>query len=129
MQYCIPSWSPYLAKDIDLLEKIQHHATKLVSDISSLPCAHCLRCLGLYSLYCWRQRGDLIEAFKIINNLSTLSFPVLNNTRTRGHTKRIFVNYSILKIFFMNRVAQIWNKLPNEVVQAISQCIQSCLDS
>ena len=38
-------------------------------------------CLGLYSLFCWRQRGDLIEAFKFINNLfdTMLSFPMLNN--------------------------------------------------
>ena len=69
LEYCIPSWSPYLAKDIDLFEKIQHCATKLVSDISSLAYTDRLRCLGLYSLYCQRQRGDLIEAFKI-NNLS-----------------------------------------------------------
>ena len=31
LKFCIPSWSPYLAKDIDLLEKIQHHAAKLVA--------------------------------------------------------------------------------------------------
>ena len=68
LEYCIPAWSPYLAKNIDLLEKIQHRATKLVSDISSHPYTDCLRYLGLYSLFCQRQRGDLIEAFKIINN-------------------------------------------------------------
>ena len=70
-EYCIPSWSSYLANNIDLLEKIQHCATKLVSDISSFPYTDCLRCLSLYSLYYWRQRGDLIEAFKIINNFSS----------------------------------------------------------
>ena len=123
LEYCIPCWSPYLTKDIDLLEKIQHRATKLVSDISSLAYTDCLRCLGLHSLYCRRQRGDLIEAFKIVNNLSdsSLTFPVLSGARTRGHTKRIFVNYSRLnlrKYFFMNRVVQMWNKLPDDVVQA-----------
>ena len=123
LEYCIPCWSPYLAKDIDLLEKIQHRATKLVSDILSLAYTDHLRCLGLHSLYCRRQRGDLIEAFKIINNLSdsSLTFPVLSGARTRGHTKRIFVNYSRLnlrKYFFMNRVVQMWNKLLDDVVQA-----------
>ena len=54
LEYCIPAWSPYLVKDIDLLEKIQHHATKLVSNISSLLCTDRLRCLGLYSLFCQR---------------------------------------------------------------------------
>ena len=70
--------SERITKDIDLLEKIQHRATELVSDISSLSYTVHLRCLGLHSLYCQRQRGDLIEAFKIIKNLiySVLSFPV-----------------------------------------------------
>ena len=52
LEYCIPTWSPYLAKDIDLPEKIQHHATKLVSDISSCPYTDRLRYLGLHSLFC-----------------------------------------------------------------------------
>ena len=37
LEHFIPAWSPNLAKDIDPLEKIWHHATKLVSDISSRP--------------------------------------------------------------------------------------------
>ena len=101
LEYCIPCWSPFLDKDIDLLEEIQHHATKLVSDVSSLAYTGHLRCPGLYSMHCWRQRGDLIEAFTIINNLSDsrLTFPVMSGARTRGrHTKKIFVNYSRLKL-------------------------------
>ena len=110
LEYCIPSWSPYLAKGIDVhvLEKIQHRATKLVSAISSLPYVNCLKYLGLYSLYCRRQRGDLIEAFKIINKISntSLSFPMLT-TITRGHSMKIFINRSKLnlrKYLFLNRV-------------------------
>ena len=36
LEYCAPSWSPYLAKDIDTLERVQHHATKLVKSLSAL---------------------------------------------------------------------------------------------
>ena len=32
--------------------KNHHRATKVVSDISSLPCIDCLRCFSLYLLYC-----------------------------------------------------------------------------
>jgi len=35
--YCIQIWSPYLAKDIDLLEKVQRHATKLLPSLCNLP--------------------------------------------------------------------------------------------
>ena len=113
--YGLPSWSPYLAKDIDLLEKIQHHATKLVSDISSLPYT---KHLSLYSLFLWRQRGDLIRGCRDYQLLAcpTLQCVVipcmLNNariTQRSGHAKRIFVNYSysrlnLSKNFFINRV-------------------------
>ena len=27
LEYCAPTWSPYLAKNIDALERVQHHAT------------------------------------------------------------------------------------------------------
>ena len=36
LEYCAPTWSPYLTKDIDALEWILHHATKLVKCLSIL---------------------------------------------------------------------------------------------
>ena len=30
LDYCIQAWSPYLRKDIDMLEKIQRRASKLI---------------------------------------------------------------------------------------------------
>ena len=34
LKYCASTWSPYLAKDIDALEQVQHRATKLVKILS-----------------------------------------------------------------------------------------------
>jgi ribonuclease P/MRP protein subunit RPP40 len=33
LKYCAQTWSPYFTKDIDLLEKVQRRATKLLHSI------------------------------------------------------------------------------------------------
>ena len=62
-------WNPYLAKCIDKLEQIQQRATKLFTEIAHLPYEARLRHLNLHSLYCRRQRGDLIEVYKLVTHL------------------------------------------------------------
>ena len=36
LEYCIRAWSPYLRKDIDMLEQIQRRATKLIPGLRYL---------------------------------------------------------------------------------------------
>ena len=36
VEYCIQAWSPYLRKYIDMLEKIQRRATKLIPELRDL---------------------------------------------------------------------------------------------
>ena len=97
---------PYLAKDIDLLEKVQRRATRLLPNISKLPYETRLERLGLYSLYCRRQRGDLIEAYKILNGYydidPTSLFTLSNTNTTRGHHHNLFKYRSrLLLLLFM----------------------------
>ena len=70
LEYCAPTWSPYLVKDIDALERVQHHATKLVKSLSILPYEDRFISLQLQSLYSCRQLSDLIETFKILHNFT-----------------------------------------------------------
>ena len=125
LEYCIQVWSPYLAKDIDLLEKVQRRATKLLPSLFDLSYETRLERLGLYSLYCRRQRGDLIETYKILNgyyDINPTSFFTLSNTdTTRGHHRKLFKFRSRLLVrhnFFTNRVVNLWNSLPADVISA-----------
>jgi len=67
LEYCVQVWNPCLARDIDILQKVQRRATKCLDGLSDLSYEDCLQRLDLYSLYCRRQRGDLIEVYKISN--------------------------------------------------------------
>ena len=58
LEYCVPAWSPYLLRDIYLMERVQHRATILIRSISDLPYEEWLAILGLQSLFC---HSDLIE--------------------------------------------------------------------
>ena len=52
LEYCVQLWSPYYVRDIDNLERVQRHATKLVNEFTKLPYENRLKKLGIYSLYC-----------------------------------------------------------------------------
>ena len=66
LEYYIQAWSPYLRKDIDMLEKIQRRATKLIPGLRDLRYEERLKECGL-TLETRRFRGDQIEVFNILN--------------------------------------------------------------
>ena len=56
LEYCIYAWSPYLRKDIDMLEKIQRRATKLIPGLRYLRYEERLEECGLTTLETRRLR-------------------------------------------------------------------------
>ena len=67
-------YSPYLRKDIDMLEKIQRRATKLIPGLRDLRYEERLKECGLTTLETRRLRGDQIEVFKILNGYENIDF-------------------------------------------------------
>ena len=123
--YCVSLWNPYLQKDIDMIESIQRRFTRMITGMKSLSYEDRLDRLGLCTLKERRRRIDLIETYKIWNNIDLVEGSMFrkvcdsHSLSTRNASKDNFVlNKSKLnhrKHFFSNRVIQDWNKLPVEV--------------
>ena len=83
----------YLKKDIDLLEGVQHRATKMILGYQHYCYEDRLALCQLSTLKGRRLRGDLIQAFKLLKGLDQINynnFLVLDGkTSMRGHTLKL----------------------------------------
>ena len=66
LEYCVQAWYLHLRKDIDLLEKVQKRATRLIYLLHDLLYYDRLKRLKLTTLETRRECGDVIEFCKII---------------------------------------------------------------
>ena len=66
LEYAQASWSPWNQGDKDVLEQVQQRFSRQVSGLGNLPYEERLHRLGLTTLEDRRERGDLIETYKII---------------------------------------------------------------
>ena len=125
LEYAVQSWCPYLAKDIEELEKVQHRVTKLVPGLYDTPYEERCRKLKLPTLKQRRERGDLIEVYKILRGHEGTDynkFFKLRTSSTRGHNwkleKREHVHGKPREGWFSIRVVNPWNDLPPHVVDS-----------
>ncbi|MBY0580626.1 MAG: reverse transcriptase family protein [Rickettsiales bacterium] len=130
LEFAVQAWSPFLKQDIDKIEKIQKRATKLAPTIRKLSYEARLNIMQLTSLEERRLRGDLIQQYKIQHGHDKINW-VANDCENaleegpclRQHKfkmRKPFSRNTFRYHFFQNRVANAWNSLPSEIIEATS---------
>ena len=128
LEYCVQVWSPHKQMDIDLIEKVQKRAVRMVPGMRDLSYEEKLVKLGLTKLVERRFRGDMIETYKLLTNKEGISkniFFDMNDERGDPELNRGLVIFKKRtserkrrKYMFSQRVVNPWNKLQKEEVQA-----------
>jgi len=125
LESCIQLQSAQHRKDMDLLERIQRRATKMIRGLEHLSYVDRLSKLGLFSLEKRRLRDDLLAAFQYLKGAYRKDgkgfFTGVCRTRGNGcKLKEGRFRLDIRKKFFTMRVMKHWHRLPREAVDAPS---------
>jgi len=127
LEYCIQAWRPYHKKDIDILERVQRRATKMIIGLKDHSYEDRLKECRLTTLETRRLRGDQIEVFKILNGFENVDrntfFSIKKDSRTRGHEVALVKDQcrlDVRKYSFSQRTINEWNRLPADCVGANS---------
>ena len=124
MEYAVQAWSPWMVKDVEVLQRIYHRATKLVDGFKTLPYAERLRRLNLFDFTYRRLRGDLILVYQIMQDeqhpLQSL-FERREARIGRNHDYQLAIPHTRVncrRYFFAVRVCFVWNCLPRHVAHS-----------
>jgi ribonuclease P/MRP protein subunit RPP40 len=125
LEYFAVIWCPRYKKDSNRIEAVQRSFIKSIGNLSMCSYRERLLNLGIDSLQCRRLKADLILCYKMIHDLVDIGtdtaciFTHSLNTFTCGNSFKLTKNSvaSLPEInFYVNRIVNIWNTLPDSVV-------------
>ena len=118
--YCIPIWHPYLQKDIQNIERIQHCAKNIILNNYDSSYKTWLFTLKLLSLMYLFELQDIIFTVKSLkyptkgfNILYHISFST-SNTRSSSNCKLKHLSHTnnYNRHSFFHRLPRLWNVIP-----------------
>lgn len=124
LEFAVAVWNPYLKKDVEIIERVQHRATRIPNELRELSYEERCDKLGLTSLTNRRTRGDMIQQFKITSGLdevrwARMPIQVDGIAGKRPQLRReVVIGCNQRHNFFTNRVASDWNKLTDDTVNS-----------
>ncbi|VDO53839.1 unnamed protein product [Haemonchus placei] len=132
LEYCSQVWSPFLKKDIEKLERVQHVFTRMLwhrskPGVAIPPYRVRLKSLSLHSLQYRRVISDLVFCFSVLRKelrLSASKYWTFRPTSERLggfnlHYAPIYAkNHSLVFNNLFNRCARWFELLPPQVLQA-----------
>jgi hypothetical protein len=126
LEYCCTTWSPHNIMYHKEIEKVQKRATKLVQHMYTLSYSDRLKALNLTTLYYRRKRCDMLQVYRIINNIDQMdmdNYFRLNIRPSRHNSLKLLkprAGRTIKQHSFSHRIINLWNELPDDVVLADS---------
>lgn len=128
LEYGNVAWHPYYKKDVELLERAQHRAKRLVPGLSKFSYDETLQRFEKLSLEYRRVRGDVI-VYKHLHGIYNVDrddlLPYHETTRivTRGHSlklRKMECRGQIRANFFSMRIVNVWNSLTEDIVHLLT---------
>ena len=133
LEYCVQAWCPWTVADVSLMESVQMRAVRMVSGLVSTNYEERLRELDILLLRDRRERGDMIEVWKILHGVEGIkrerifSLASENSDRnTRQSTDPLHIlkpaaRLEVRKNFFSVRVCDKWNNPPLQIRLSVTQ--------
>ena len=125
LEYATPVWSPHHKGDIAIIESVQRNFTRRIPELQKLQLSYQerLNYLNLETLQLRRLKNDILITHKIIYghlNVNSGDFFKINNRNTRSNGLKLEKGQfktDCRKYYFGNRVVDVWNSLPANLVE------------